>query len=145
MAKRLSNTIQILRGSVSSPQTFGSIGNVIDFNGPAMANERVEVTDGDSPAGGREYLAGRQDPGPLTFNIHFDFQNVLHRQLISDAQASPPVVTDYRMQPSEEDEDNMEGPAFVATFAMAGSSRNTALTAACGFQPTESWELNFKP
>lgn len=140
MAKRLSNTLKILRGDGGSPEAFTTnVGNVIDFNGPNFTNERVDVTDGDSPANSKEFLSGRQEPGALSFNINFDFQLATHIALITDAQASPATVRSYRLQPSEATGDYLQGPAFVSSFALSGSSRDTALTAAVGFQPSANW------
>jgi hypothetical protein len=142
MAKRLSNTLKILVGSSGSPQTWtDSIGNVIDFNGPAFSNERVDVTDGDSPGGAKEYLSGRQDPGPLSFNIHADHDRTQHTRLFADATNDPPTVRDYRLQPSSIGGDYYEGPAFVASLAPSGSSRDTPYTIAAALQPSAFWSI----
>src|SRR5688500_905083 len=110
MAKRTSNTCKILVGSSGSPQTWtDTFGNVIDFNGPSFTNERVNVTDGDSPGNSNEYLSGRSDPGPLTFNVHFDFDRTQHMRFITDANAIPPTNRDYRLQPSSVGGDYAEG------------------------------------
>lgn len=142
MAVRLSNTIKILNGNAASPEVFSdNLGHVIDVNGPALTNERVEVTDGDSPLNSKEYLSGRQDLGPLTFNINFDFQEANHMELITDGQADPPTVRNRRLQPSASTGDYAQGPAFVSSFSWQASSRDTALTAAVGLQPTSAWSF----
>ena len=142
MAKRLSNILKILVGAGGPPATTwtNSIGNVIDFNGPAFNNERVDVTDGDSPGGSKEYLSGRQDPGALSFNIHFDFDRTQHVAPLRGCAASQ-AIRDYRLQPSAVGGDYFEGSAFVASFAASGSSRDTPLTSACALQPTSFWSV----
>jgi hypothetical protein len=142
MSVRLSNTIRLFKGDEASPEGFANdVTHVIDFNGPQMTNERVEVTDGDSPLNAKEYLSGRQDLGPLSFTLNYDFQQGDHVTFVADAQASPPVNRNYRLQPSAATGDYLQGRAFVNNFAISGSSRNQALTAAVALQPTQAWSI----
>lgn len=139
--QRLSNVIVLFRSDAAPPLNYTSVGNIIDFSGPQFTNERVEVTDGDSPSGSKEFLGARQDPGPLTCNMNFNFQNALHVGLFTDSQAAPPTVAEYKLQPSEATGDFLAGPAFVSAIALSGSSRNQALVNALTLQPSAGWSV----
>jgi Lambda phage tail tube protein, TTP len=142
MAKRLTNVIKLLRGNGASPEVFtDNVGNVVDFNGPTYTNDRIEVTDGDSPANSKEYLPARQDPGPLTLTLNFDPDNSFHQDILEDIAASPPTTRNYRLRFSDEAGDYFTGPAFYASFAASGNTRGQPLQAAVGLQPTTSWTL----
>jgi hypothetical protein len=136
----LSNVIKLYRGSGVSPQSYtDNVGNVIDFNGPETTNERVEVTDGDSPASSKEYLPARQDPGPLRLTMNM-VANV-HDDLFTDASAVPPAVRSYRLQPTSVTTTYFTGSAFVGTLSPSGNSRGGAFQLACSLQPTAAWIL----
>lgn len=139
--QRLTNVIKLFRGDGDSP-TEGfteSVGNVVDFDGPSFTNDRIEVTDGDSPGNSKEYLGARQDPGTLSTTLNL--VPSVHAQIVTDASASPPTVRNYRLQFSATAGDYFEGGAFVASFAPSGNSRGAALQAAVGWQPTALWAL----
>jgi hypothetical protein len=140
--QRLTNVIKLFKGSGASPETFtSSIGNIIDFNGPQFANDRIEVTDGDSPANSKEYLPARQDPGPVQITMHLDPDKPNHVSLFTDASANPPSVRNYRLQFSSDTADYFQGPAFIASIAPSGNTRGAALQMAVGLQPSSLWSL----
>jgi hypothetical protein len=138
----LTNVIKLLKDTGATPAAFESVGNVVDINGPQFTNERIEVTDGDSPSNSKEYLAARQDPGPIQLTLNYDFENERHRQIVSGMQTAPPTITAYRTQYNDDAANYLTGSAFTASFALSGNSRGQALTAAVSLQPTSVWTLN---
>jgi hypothetical protein len=141
----LTNVIKLLKATGTSPQAYDNVGNVVDANGPQFTNERIEVTDGDSPSNTKEYLAARQDPGPVQMTLNFNFDNVRHVALVTGMQESPPSVDAYRLQYGSDADNYMGGSAFVANFSLTGNTRGAALTAPVSLQPTGLWEISTAP
>ena len=140
--QRLTNEIKLIRDPGT---TDANVGHIIDFNGPQLTNDRIEVTDGDSPSGGKEYLPARADPGPLQLTMNLDPEAAEHKALYTAATASPPTVETYRLQFSSQVDDYFEGPAFVGGLTPSGNSRGQALQVATTLQPTAVWPMTGAP
>jgi predicted secreted protein len=59
------------RGNGADPETFTTIGEVLDITGPSSSMDTVEVTNQDSPNNYKEYIAGLLDGGEVSFDCNF--------------------------------------------------------------------------
>jgi predicted secreted protein len=61
--------LQLGSGGTGS-ETFTTIAEVLDIDGPSQAREQIEVTS-HSSEGWREYIAGLRDGGEVSFPVNF--------------------------------------------------------------------------
>ena len=57
------------------------IPHVIDYTGPSLSAETVDVTDMDSTSNYEENLPGKRMIGDLRLNLHFDPSSAVHQYL----------------------------------------------------------------
>jgi len=101
---------------------YTTIAQVRDISGPNMQRDTVEVTSRDSTGQAREFLAGLQDNGEITFDIVYDPDATTH-----SASASGGLVTLLNSGALNN---------FRLTFADSTPMTATFAGIVTGFQPT---------
>ena len=117
MAGKTSQGTLLQRESSLGSASFTTIANCKSWSGPSTENAEIDVTSLTST--GKEFIPGLIDYGDLTLELLFDPNNATHQQLFTDAEASPPTVTGWRIQfvtPTI----NFYWSAFVKSFSISG-------------------------
>ena len=70
------STLQLGDGETS--ETFTTIAEVKDINGPSFSKDSIDVTSLDSSSGFKEYIAGWKDAGEVTFDVNWLPSNATH-------------------------------------------------------------------
>lgn len=58
-------------GNAASPEVFNAVEEVLSISGFGLNNELLDVTNFDSPAGTREYIAGLADGAEITVECNY--------------------------------------------------------------------------
>ena len=65
-------------GSVSPPESFTSIAQVLSISGPSLSRETIDTTDADSTNDWRTFIASYIDGGEITLEINYDPDTATH-------------------------------------------------------------------
>jgi predicted secreted protein len=89
------NGVLLQLGDGGTAETFDTIAEVLDIDGPNQTREQIEVTS-HSSAGWREYIAGLRDGGEVSFPINSvptdSTQQALRALIDSGAEANFKIV-----------------------------------------------------
>lgn len=86
---------ELKRGDGGGPETFTTIANVGDIDGPNESVDTVEVTSNSSPNQTRQYIAGLRNSGQVTFPVNWVPSNQTHQNLKADFDAR--VVRNFQL------------------------------------------------
>ena len=78
--------------------TWTTIAEALSIDGPDIQGSEVDVTNMDSPGLNREFIPGLTDPGGVDVSCNWIPSNSLQQQLLTDLQANPPTVRNYRIR-----------------------------------------------
>lgn len=107
----------IKRGNGASVESFTSIGEVKNFNGPSGSANVLDATHLESTA--REKVMGLPDEGEITLTMNFDPTSAQHQGLIADRANR--VKRNFEQVFSDTGAAKASFAAYVTGFAIVGA------------------------
>ena len=102
------STFQINTSTVSSPDTWTTIAEVVSITPPSLSRDAIDATHSTSPEKWREFIPGLRDGGEVTLEVNFIPSGIGTAQIISTFNSDDLVNARINFPDS---------PATVWTFA----------------------------
>jgi len=116
--------IAIKRGDGSSPESFTTIAEITDFDGPSGSASEIDVSSFDSTA--KEFLIGLKDEGQFTFSCNLVPDDTSQSGLRDDRDNRD--LRNFQITLTDSPATTLDFAAYVMSFATSGSV-DAAITA----------------
>ena len=122
---RIGTGIMLKVGDGASPEVFADVAELASLTPSPQTRAVVPVPVHNSPASAK--LLGRLDQGPVVAKLYWVPNDVIHRQLKADCEASPPVKRNYRIAYPPDGLPHETFPARVQQWAVPDVGQDTPL------------------
>src|SRR5262245_45832326 len=116
-------------GDGATPEVFATIAEVKAVDGFGFTTELLEATHMESPARGKEYIAGLQDGETVTFRCNFTIDNISLKDTVSAG-----VTKHFQIQFPEPDLPTYAFTGSPVSWHILNIEPNGILEVECGFK-----------
>jgi hypothetical protein len=129
-------------GDGGTPETFTTIAEVLDLDGPEIMQDTEEVTNQSSPDGHKERIpTGINDTGPITFQVNWIVQGATHNATTGvAAMARDGQTHNFQLVWPDAAHTTWSGPGVVKSFK-PGAPVNGVLRGDVTIEPSGKWTL----
>lgn len=112
-----SQGITIQRGDGGSPETFATIAEITDFDGPGGSASEIDTTSLDSTA--KEFLVGLKDEGNFSFNANLVTGDTPQSGLRTDRDNR--TLRSFKITLTDTSSTTLTFSAYVMQFSISGA------------------------